>query len=132
MAFILHLIDAPEVTSVKAAESFISDQDGESSEPNPKLSRFVDDITGTYPDLSDDDLDGDDERNIWEESIADKEMPGRVFEIAIKEDLIDETVVAAIAHAALTSGLQLFDGEGMVLYRADHTVVDLKGRAQPF
>lgn len=132
MASILHLIDAPEVTSVAAAERFISDQGGESSELNPKLSRFVDDITGTYPDLSDDDPDGDDERNVWEESIADKETSGRVFEIAIKEDSIDEAVVAAIAHAALSSGLQLFDARGMVLYRADHMIVDVKGKPQPF
>jgi hypothetical protein len=132
MAFILHVIDAPEIASVQAAESFISDQDGEPSEPNAKFSRFVDDITGTYPDLTEDDLDGDDERNVWEEGIADKETSGRVFELAVKEDLIDETVVAAIAHAALTSGLQLFDGEGMVLYRADHMIVDLKGKTRPF
>ena len=132
MAFTLHLIDASEVTSVAAAETFISDQDGESSELNPKLSRFVDDITGTYPDLSHDDVDGDDERNIWEESITEKETFGRVFEIAIKEDSIDETIVAAIGHAALTCGLQLFDAERRVLYRADHMIVDMKGRTHPF
>src|SRR4051794_21575446 len=132
MAFILHVIDAPEIASTEAAESFIADQDGRPSEPNPKFSRFVDDITGTYPDLTHDDPDGDDERNIWEESIADREPYGLVFELAVKEDSIDETVVAAIAHAALTSGLQLFHAEGMVLYRADHMIVDLRGKTQPF
>lgn len=132
MAFILHLIDASEVTSVKAADQFLSEQERKSSERNPKFDAFVNDITKIYPDLSEDDLDGDDEHNVWEEGIADRTMTGRVIAIALKEDVTDEQLVTAIANAAVNSGLQLFDSEGLVLYREDGTVVDRRGKAEAF
>ena len=55
-----------------------------------------------------------------------------VHSIALKEDLTDEALVKAIADAAAGTGLHLFDGEGMVLYRADRTVIDMNGRTKPF
>jgi len=79
MAFILHLIDSLDVSTVKAAEAFISGPGGKPSDPNPKLSKFVQTITATYPDLSEEDLDGDDDRNVWEEGLPNGLMFGRAF-----------------------------------------------------
>jgi hypothetical protein len=128
MAFILHLIDSPEVTTVKAAEIFLVGAKDESSVPNPKFAAFVESITAAYPDLSEADEDGDDDENVWEEGLPADRMTGRRFAIALKEELTDPDLVKAMAKAAAGAGVQLFDAEGMVLYRADRMVVDMSGR----
>lgn len=132
MAFLLRLIDAPDVRTPQDASDFLERERGKAPAPNPKFASFREAITQTYPDLSDDDEDGDNDDNVWEEGLSDKASSGHVKSIALKEDLTDEALVAAIARAASANGLHCYDDEGQALYRADGLAVDTKGRTRPF
>jgi hypothetical protein len=116
VAYILHLMDAPQVTDSDAAEAFIGGQQDLPPAANGKFSAFVKDITQTYPDLSEEDEDGDNEENLWEEGIDDAASYGKVKELVVKVDLTDEAVVAALVAAAVRNGLKLYDSEGQVVY----------------
>lgn len=131
MAFLLHLIDAPDARTPQDASDFLDRERGKTPAPNPKFASFREAITRTYPDLSDDDEDGDNDDNVWEEGLSDHASNGNVMSIALKEDLTDEALVAAIARAASANGLHCYDDEGQVLYRADGLAVDTKGRTRP-
>lgn len=116
MGFILHLLDAPEISSAADAARFVEEQRHQPPGGNAKFAAFVRDITAVHPDLSEEDLDGDDERNLWEEGIDSDASYGRVKEIVVKVDLTDEAVVRAIREAAVRNGLELYDEEGQILY----------------
>lgn len=116
MAFILHLLDAEHVQDAEQARNFIDQQHPLAPAVNPKFRAFVDDISSTYPDLSEDDLDGDDERNLWEEGLDSEASYGQVKELVVKSDLADEAMLDALVQAAARNGLKLYDSEGMVLY----------------
>jgi hypothetical protein len=118
MAFILHLIDAPDVTTPEAAVQFIDEQRDLPPVNNPKFCTFVSDITGKYPDLSEDDDDGDNDENLWEEGIDDKASYGNVKELVVSVD-IDEDTLADLIDTAVKNGLRLYDEEGEVLYPED-------------
>lgn len=132
MAFILRIIDAPEVSTPQNAEAFIAEQSSKPPSNNPKFARFTTLVTDKYPDLSEEDEDGDNDENVWEEGINDNASSGNLKNVAVKVDLTDEALVFAIARAAIAAGLQLYDDEGQVLYHSNGTIVDMKGRAQPF
>lgn len=116
MAYILHLIDAPEITSPEDAEKFISDQQELPPSETPKFVAFVKDITEIYPDLSDEDEDGDNDDNLWEEGIEGLASYGSVKELVVKTEVTDEVVMAALVKAAVKNGLKLYDSEGQVVY----------------
>ena len=116
MAFILHLLDAQDVNDADAAEAFVDAQRGLPPSTNSKFSAFYADITQTYPDLSEEDEDGDNDENLWEEGLDDRASYGNVKELVVKVDVTDETVVAALVAAAVKNGLKLYDSEGQVVY----------------
>jgi hypothetical protein len=116
MGYILHLIDAPDVTDADAAEEFIDGQRDLPPAADGKFAAFVKDITQTYPDLSEEDEDGDNDENLWEEGIVDAASYGKVKELVVKEEVTDEAVVAALVAAAVKNGLKLYDAEGQVVY----------------
>lgn len=116
MGYILHLIEAPEVTDSDAAEEFIDSQRELPPDAAGKFAAFVRDITQTYPDLSEEDEDGDNDENLWEEGIDDVASYGKVKELVVKVDLTDEAVVSALVAAAVRHGLKLYDSEGQVVY----------------
>lgn len=116
VAYILHLIDTPEITSPEDAEKFISDQQELPPSETPKFVAFVKDITEIYPDLSDEDEDGDNDDNLWEEGIEGLASYGSVKELVVKTEVTDEVVMAALVKAAVKNGLKLYDSEGQVVY----------------
>lgn len=116
MAYILHLIDAPAVNDADAAEAFVSAQRALPPKDNRKFVAFVEDIVKTYPDLSEEDEDGDNDENLWEEGLDDRASYGDVKELVVKVDVTDEAVVAALVAAAVRQGLKLYDSEGEVVY----------------
>lgn len=116
MAYILHLIDAQDVNDSNSAEKFITEQRGVPPNSNGKFIAFVEDISRTYPDLSEDDEDGDNDENLWEEGLDDRASYGNVKELVVKVDVTDETVVAALVASAVRCGLKLYDSEGQVVY----------------
>lgn len=118
MAYILHLIDAQDVENAISAEQFISQQRKIQPNSNAKFAGFFQDITATYPDLSAEDEDGDNEDNLWEEGLTDGASYGNVKELVIKTELTDATVITALIAAATQNGLKLYDAEGQVLYAA--------------
>ena len=116
MAYILHLIDNQEITDYKEAEKYISEQQKLPPRQNDKFSSFVEDITALYPDLSEEDEDGDNDENLWEEGIDEKATYGNVKELVVKVDVTDETVVKNLVKVAVNNGLKLYDSEGQVVY----------------
>ena len=132
MAFILHVIDAPEVSTPQAAKVFIAEQRSKEPSQNPKFARFTTLITKKYPDLSEEDEDGDNDENVWEEGIDDHASYGNMKLVAVKVDLTDKALVFAIARAAIAAELQLYDDEGQALYHSNSTIVDMQGRIKPF
>lgn len=132
MAFILRIIDAPDISTPQSAEIFIAEQFSKPTSANPKFVRFAELITSEYPDLSEEDEDGDNDDNVWEEGIDGSASNGNLKSVAVKVDLADEALVLAIARAAIAAGLQLYDDEGQVLYRSNGTIIDMKGRVQRF
>ncbi len=119
MTCILHLIDDTRAASASEARAFIDGQRGLPCVPNPKFHSFVADITATYPDLSEEDLDGDCNRNIWAEGLDTEANYGEVKELVIKTELADDVVVGELAAAAGRNGLRLYDEEGQVLHPVD-------------
>ncbi len=114
MAFILHLIDAPEVFDAVDAEDFVDQQRDLPPSDNAKFSAFVHDITQIYPDFSDEDLDGDE--CVWEEGLDDEASYGEVKELVVSEELADEDFLAALISVSEKNGLKLYDSEGQVVY----------------
>lgn len=115
MAFILHLLDTHDVTDAAAAEAFLDAQRKLPPAANSKFVAFVQDVTQTYPDLSEEDEDGDNDENLWEEGLDDLASYGKVKELVVKE-IIDEAAVAVLVAAAVKQGLKLYDSEGEVVY----------------
>ncbi len=116
MAFILHLIDAQEVIDSNSAERYISEQRNIPPNANRKFIAFVKDITTTYPDLSEEDDDGENDENLWEEGLDDKASYGNVKELVIKVGITDDVVVAALVASAVRCSLKIYDSEGQVVY----------------
>ena len=129
MAFQLHIIDAPNVTDPKSADVFLAQERGKPPAWTSKFAAFKEAITQSYPDLSEEDEDGDNDENVWEEGLSEQTSSGSVKSLTLKEELTDEVLVVAIARAAIQAGLQCYDDEGQVLYRADGKVVNTQGRA---
>lgn len=115
MSFVLHLMDAPEVFDAPGAVDFIEEQREFAPADNPKFDAFVQDIIEIYPDLSEEDMDGDDEQNLWDEGLDSEASYGNVKELVVNVDITEEDVEALVA-AASRHGLRLYDEEGEYLH----------------
>jgi hypothetical protein len=129
-AVLLRLIDASEVHTAKDAEAFLAGERGKPPATNPKFAAFRQTITQIYPDLSGEDEDGDNDENIWEEGLSGQASSGNFATIAVKIDLVDAAMLVAIARAAIDCGLQCYDDEGQILYRADGQAIDMRGKTR--
>jgi hypothetical protein len=116
VAYILHLMDAPSITTAEEADTYIDEQRSQSPSESPKFAAFVADITAVYPDLSDEDDDGDNDENLWEEGIDSEPSYGNVMELVVKMELTDAAVIDALVKAAVKNDLKLYDAEGQVVY----------------
>lgn len=110
MSFVLHLIDAPEVRTIKDADSFISNEQDKDSMVTPKFSAFTKEISAFYPDKR------DASGNVWEEGLEESSDYGLVKELVLNVGLTDEELVAQLAATASNCGLLLYDSEGEVIY----------------
>ena len=113
MSFVLRFFHAPHVTTVRDA---IAWADGRrSAEPiarNLHFSRFVESITEFYPDLSGDDDESANCRNLWPEGLESDDRDGAVVNILINADMLDDGVMSVIARQASGAGLQGRDMQG--------------------
>lgn len=117
MGYILHLMDTPaDIKDSKSAEKFIFEQRALVPADNHKFGLFVQAITAIYPDLSEEDDDGDNDENLWEEGIDKNASYGNVKELVVKVDLTDQAVLDSLISAATRNGLTLYDSEGQVIY----------------
>ena len=116
MSFVLRFFHAPHVTSVREAVTWA---DGRNSAApiarNPHFARFVERITEFYPDLSDDDGDGDG-HNLWPEGLVSDDHDGEVVNILINTDMFDEGVMSVIARHADEAGLRVLDEQNGLLF----------------
>jgi len=131
MSFVLHIIDEPSIKTVQEAGNYIFGQKGERAEPNEKFSQFVQDITATYPDLTDEDEDGDNDENVWLDGLNGGITNSHVYVIGLKTVLVDSYLLSFIANAAAKNGLQIFDGQNGMFYRDDRTIVHQNGFVEP-
>lgn len=132
MSFMLQFFHAPHVDSVDSAAHYV---DGECDADPPlgeRFAQFVDRVTTVYPDLSAEDDDGDDLRNLWPEGLDRHWGDEPVVNVGLKTDAVEEGVLSIIASKAAQSGLQMLDPQNAMLYRTDHTVIDGRGRVSPF
>ena len=110
MSFVLHLIDAPEVRTIKDADVFISDEQDKDSITTPKFSAFIAEIRNFYPDKR------DDKKTVWDEGLEESTDYGLVKELVLNVGLTDEALVMLLAATANNCGLLLYDSEGEVIY----------------
>lgn len=110
MSFVLHLIDALEVRSIKDADSFISNEQDKDSIVTAKFSAFTKEISVFYPDVY------GEIGNVWEEGLEESSDYGLVKELVLNVGLTDEKLVTQLAATAKNCGLLLYDSEGEVIY----------------
>jgi len=110
MSFVLHLIDAPEVRTIKDADIFISNEQDKDSITSPKFSAFTAEIRSVYPDSR------DSNKNVWDEGLDESTDYGLVKELVLNVGLTDEALVMQLAATAASCGLLLYDSEGEVIY----------------
>jgi Membrane domain of glycerophosphoryl diester phosphodiesterase len=123
MAFLLHLIDSRDVATPETAESFVAAEQDKPPGARRKFSAFKKAIVETYPDLSKKDVDGKDDRNVWEEGLSVSAASGKVWPLALKQATTDEGLIAAIVAAANAVGLHVYDDEAQVLYHSRGEVI---------
>lgn len=129
-AALLQLINNAAIQTPQEAEIFLGQERQKPAASHPKFLAFYTAITQAYPDLSEEDEDGDNDENIWEEGLSATASHGNILTIAVKMDLITEPVLHSIVRAAAATGLHCYDEEGQILYRADGQAVDLRGHAR--
>jgi hypothetical protein len=132
MSFVLHFFHAPQVDSVASATEYVYELCDDDPPLADRFRKFVELVTAVYPDLSDDDEDGDDERNLWPEGLKGDWGDEPVVNVGIRTDAVEEGVLSIIASKAIQAGLQMLDPQNAMLYRADHRVVEHDGRTTPF
>lgn len=130
MAFILQLFDAPSATTVAGAVAHV-DSDAPAV-ARAKIDAFVAGVATCFPDLSDEDEDGDDDVNAWPEGLDPGTPDAPVVNLALKLRFVEPGVLSIIAEHAVRAGLQVLDPQNAMLYRADRVVVDAHGRGTPF
>ena len=130
MSFVLQLFDAPEVRTVGAAIAAVDANAPPLSKA--KIDAFIAGVTTCFPDLSEEDEDGDDEINVWPEGLELGTPESPVVNLGVKLHFVEPGVLSIIAEHALRAGLQVFDPQNAMLYRADRVVIDADGRTQPF
>jgi hypothetical protein len=113
----LHVLDAPRIKSQEAATAFIAKwADHDSGTAHPRISAFLQDILRKYPDLSGEDTDGEDDKNIWYEGFANNKPHAPVVTLVFKLAALNEQVLKFVRETAGRHGLHLFDAGGDVLY----------------
>ena len=111
----------------ETAESFVAAEQDKLPGARRKFSAFKKAIVQPYPELSKKDVDGEDDRNVWEEGLSVSAASGKVWPLALKQATTDEALVAAIVAAANTVGLHVYDDEGQVLYHSRGEVIAAGG-----
>lgn len=132
MSFVLHSFHAPQVDSVAAATDYVYELCDGDPPLADRFRKFVELVTKVYPDLSEDDEAGDDERNLRPEGLQGDWGDEPVVNVGIKTDAVEEGVLSIVASKAIEAGLQMLDPRNAMLYRADHRVVRHDGRTTPF
>lgn len=132
MSFVLHIFHAPHVDSVESATKYVYESCDNDPPLKERFRKFVELVTMVYPDLSEEDEDGDDERNLWPEGLNAEWGDEPVVNVGIKTDAVEEGVLSIVASKAIQAGLQMLDPQNAMLYRADHFVVHHDGRTTPF
>lgn len=132
MSFVLHFFHAPHVQSVASATEYVYDLSDDDPPLADRFRKFVELVTTVYPDLSAEDDDGDDERNLWPEGLRGDWGDEPVVNVGIKTDAVEEGVLSIIASKAVQAGLQMLDPQNAMLYRSDHIVVHQDGGKAPF
>jgi len=132
MSFVLQFFDAPQADSVEKAVEHMDRSGDHDPAAVAKFERFVQLVTLLYPDLSEEDEDGDDDRNIWSEGLSGHERARPFFNVALKTHFVEEGILSIVASKAIMAGLQMLDPQNGMLYRADHVVVDQWGKQSPF
>jgi hypothetical protein len=132
MSFVLQFFDAPQADSVEKAVEHMDRSGDHDPAAAAKFERFVQLVTLLYPDLSEEDEDGDDDRNIWSEGLSGHERARPFFNVALKTHFVEEGILSIVASKAIMAGLQMLDPQNGMLYRADHVVVDQWGKQSPF
>ena len=119
MGYILYLINEPGLRSAEAAEAFVEAARTQAPQPHPAFQQFVQRISERYPDLSEDDEDGDDPANLWEEGLDDRVSYGAVKELVVKIEITLEALqeLVQVAHGL---NLRVYDEEGQVLYTPEN------------
>jgi hypothetical protein len=129
MSFILQLFHAPKVKTLGEAESFIRSPRNGTFEDHERFEAFVKAITAVYPDLSDEDDDGDDDRNVWGSGISAGSIGKAVLVISPKTQLVELELMMKLAEVAAESGLHVLDPQNALLFRDDRHVVNARGVA---
>ena len=132
MSFVLHFFHAPQVDSVESATEYVYELCDDDPPLADRFRKFVELVTTVYPDLSADDDDGDDERNLWPEGLDSEWGDEPVVNVGIKTDAVEEGVLSIVASKAVQAGLQMLDPQNAMLYRSDHVVVHHDGSTAPF
>lgn len=132
MSFVLHFFHAPHVDSVEAATKYVYEHCDDDPPLEDRFRKFVELVTTVYPDLSAEDDDGDDERNLWPEGLDSEWGDEPVVNVGIKTDAVEEGVLSIVASKAVQAGLQMLDPQNAMLYRSDQVVVHHDGRKAPF
>jgi hypothetical protein len=138
MSYVVHVFSAAPQDSPQQAQVLV---DSASMTPAAdadavlaRLCAFIDALSARYPDLSDRDPDGENDRNAWPEGLPQASAAAAargVLSIGLKAHLAGTGLMTAIAHAAADQGLQVLDPQDGALYRADRQRIDLLGRATP-
>jgi hypothetical protein len=129
MSFILQLFHAPKVKTLGEAEAFVRSPRNGTFEDHERFESFVKAITAVYPDLSDEDEDGDDDRNVWGSGISAGTIGKAVLVISLKTELVELELMMKLADVAAKSGLHVLDPQNALLFRDDHHVVNARGVA---
>ncbi|PTQ91163.1 hypothetical protein [Agitococcus lubricus] len=117
MAYMLALLDNTSLTTASQAAIFVAHQRQQAPINSKKFTQFVGLITQIYPDLSEEDEDGDNEENVWEEGLEVASSFGDVKLLVLKEAVTDLPLIQAICHCAQQVGLVVYDEEGQILYK---------------
>lgn len=130
MSFVLRFFHAPHVTTVREAVAWADAQPDTRDGPNRHFADFVARISEFYPDLSSDDDEGEESRNLWPEGLVSDEHDGPVVNVLINPDMLEPGVMAAIATHADAAGLRVLDEQNGLLFGPGPKYVGL-GDAQP-
>jgi hypothetical protein len=131
MSLILQLFHAPQLRTLEQAVAATDQSRPATAEEQALFKRFQMEITRVYPDLSEQDVDGDDDNNVWNDGLSLEDVQRAVCVIAPKTHCVGENLMAHIATAASKADLHVLDPQNALLYRSDRMVVERNGVSSP-